>query len=363
MMKRTCIVGAVVLWLVPGWATAQAPAVTGNEPLIIERVLVKVNGQIITKTDLEARQIAEIRSRGVQPRNDIELVNLLREVTPGVITTAVDELLMVQRGRDLGYSLSDEQFAEILTSLRTENQFETQEEFEAALRDSEGLTMSDLRRMMENQMLVSQVQQIEILSRVAITDVEAREYYDSHTEEFTQPATATLREILIAVPESPQGVSVARDDEARVVAETTVARLRAGEDFATLADELSASPSKSNGGLIGPLLVSEYSDTIQDLIASLEVGGVTDPGRTSQGYQILKLEARSDPILRPFDEVRDDISNNVFNDRRLAEYSRYLDTLRSEAVIEWKTEELRELYEQYRATEGNGAAAPGSLDD
>lgn len=355
MLKRTCIVWAVALFLVPSWATAQAPADGGAEPVIIERVLVKVNGQIITKTDLEARQIAEIRNRGVQPRSDLELVSLLQEVTPGVIANAVDELLMVQRGRDLGYSLSDEQFAEILINLRQENEFETDEEFEAALRESEGLTMSDLRRLMENQMLVSQVQQIEILSRVAITDVEAREYYDTHAEEFMQPATATLRQLLIPVDETPQGVSVAADDEARVVAQTTVARLRSGEDFATVAAELSDSSSESAGGLIGPLLVSEFSDAIQKLIASLDVGRIADPRRTPQGYQIVRLEARTEPVLLPFDEVRDNISNNVFNDRRLSAFSRYLEELRSEAVMEWKNDELRLVYEKFRADEANSA--------
>jgi len=357
MLKHSCIVGAVALLLVPGWAVAQAPDGTA-EPIIVEQVLVKVNGQIITKTDLETRQIAEIQSRGVQPTSDFELVNLLREVTPGVIASAVDELLMVQRGHDLGYTLSDEQFGEIVTNIREENQFETDEELETALREAD-LTMSDLRRQMENQMLVSQVQQIEILSRVAITDVEAREYYDTHAEEFTQPATATLRQFLIPVAETPEGVSVAVDEEARVVAETTVARLRNGEDFAAVAAELSGSPEESAGGLIGPLPVSEFQDAIQELIGSLDVGGIADPRRTPQGYQIVRLEARTEPVVLPFDDVRDDISNNVFNDRRLNEFERYLDQLRSEAVIEWKNDELRQIYEQFRAEQADSAPPPG----
>ena len=117
--------------------SAQVPDAPGDVPTFIERVLVKVNGEIITQSDLEARQITEIRSRGIQPRSDIELSNLVREVTPGVIVNAVDELLLVQRGKDLGYQLSDEQFDEILFNLRTENQFETNEEFEQALQESE----------------------------------------------------------------------------------------------------------------------------------------------------------------------------------------------------------------------------------
>ena len=349
--SRSPLVGIIALALLgtPTAGRAQPAEGAATAPVIIERVLVKVNGQVITQTDLESRQISEIRTRGVQPQNNIELSNLIREITPSVIASAVDELLLVQRGRDLGYQLSDEQFDEIVGNLKAENQFESDEEFAEALRESEGLSVDDLRRLMERQMLVSQIQQVEILSRVTITDIEAREYYESNLEEFTEPGTATLREILISVPEGPDGVNVAAVDEARVVADTAVARLRGGEDFSTLADEISESPSKSNGGLIGPLLVSEYSETIQEVIASLEVGDVADPIRTPQGYQIVMLEARQADAVRAFDDVRDNISENVFNDRRLEEYSDYLESLRAEAIIEWKNDELRQLYETYRA--------------
>ena len=75
---------------------------------IIEQVLVKVNGEIITKSDLEARQINALRQKNpnFRPANDAELKKALEDVTPGVIVEAVDELLMVQRGKELGYTMS-----------------------------------------------------------------------------------------------------------------------------------------------------------------------------------------------------------------------------------------------------------------
>ena len=75
---------------------------------IIEQVLVKVNGEIITKTDLEARQIAALRQKNpnLRPDSDAALQKALAEVTPAVIVDAVDELLMVQRGKELGYTMT-----------------------------------------------------------------------------------------------------------------------------------------------------------------------------------------------------------------------------------------------------------------
>ena len=75
---------------------------------IIEQVLVKVNGEIITKSDLEARQIAALRQKqpNLRPDNDAALQKALADITPEVIVDAVEELLMVQRGKELGFTMS-----------------------------------------------------------------------------------------------------------------------------------------------------------------------------------------------------------------------------------------------------------------
>src|SRR5580765_952193 len=86
---------------------------------IIEQVLVKVNGEIFTKSDLETRQIQEIRQRGKQidlntEQGNAELRKTITEVTPSLLVSVVDEMLVVQRGKELGYKLSDEQFKSVL---------------------------------------------------------------------------------------------------------------------------------------------------------------------------------------------------------------------------------------------------------
>ena len=338
-------------------AQASAAAPGGETRRILERIVVKVNGEILTQTDLENRQIAAIRGGGTQPETNAALYQLLAEVTPGVIASAVDEMLLVQRGKEMGFALVDDQFREFVDNLKQENNLETDEELAEILEQQEGITFDELRRIIERQMLVGQVQQLEILNRVSITDVEAREYYDANIDEFTEPATATLREVLITVQDGTSGVNLMADQQARVRASAALARLRDGEDFALVAVEVSDSGSKIAGGLIGPLQLSEISPSVQEMIDTLEVGEVSEVMRNPQGYQILKLEARTDDAAQPFEDVRDNISNNVFNDRRLEEYDKYLTDLRDTAIIEWKSEELREAYEQFRA---NPPEAPPS---
>ena len=351
----------VVVWT--GSALAQPPgAVPGDDNRrILERIVVKVNGEILTQTDLENRQITAIRGQGEQPGTNAELYQMLAEVTPRVIANAVDEMLLAQRGKELGFQLSDDQFREFLDNLQQENNLESDEELAEILDQQEGLTLDELRRLIERQMLVGQVQQVEILNRVSITDVEAREYYDANIDEFTEPATATLREILISVPEAAAGVNLVADQQARTKATAVLERLSGGEDFGLVAAEVSDSASKANGGLIGPLQLSQLSGSVQKTIGILEVGDVSEVIPNVQGYQILKLEARTDDIVRPFEEVRENILTSVFNGRRLEEYEKYLDGLRDTATIEWKSGELQEAHDQFRANPPAPADTPPPL--
>src|SRR6186997_2958541 len=171
-------------------------AVVATIPLraeIVEQVVVKVNGEIITKTEFEARQVAELRNRPELAKSsagNAEFVRAVAQITPDLILNAVDELLLVQRGRESGYALGDQQFAQILENIKTSNNLQDETKFQEALKQ-EGLTMADLRRNLERQMLVSQVQRAEILDKISVTDEEARAFYDAHRQEFTSPSEVT----------------------------------------------------------------------------------------------------------------------------------------------------------------------------
>ena len=160
-MKRTTL-SLVLLTLVAAGVSAQS-----NN--IIEQILVKVNGDILTKTELEQRQIQALRQRdpNFRPGSDADLQKALAEVTPGVIVDAVDELLLTQRGRELGYTLGNEQFGNIIENIKKENKLENDEQFQAALKQ-EGMTLEDLRKQLERNLLVTRVQQAEVMGKISV---------------------------------------------------------------------------------------------------------------------------------------------------------------------------------------------------
>ena len=136
---------------------------------IIEAVIVKVNGDILTKTELETREVAALRQRGQQSLSDEDLKKAIAEVTPQILVDTVDEMLILQRGRDLGYKLGDDQFKDVLDRIKKENKLETEEQFEAALKQ-ENLTLAELRKSLEKQMIVNRVQQNEVMGKISVTE-------------------------------------------------------------------------------------------------------------------------------------------------------------------------------------------------
>jgi peptidyl-prolyl cis-trans isomerase SurA len=338
MNYRSNIVWAGALFL--------ALAVTRIEGQIIEQVLVKVNGEIVTKTELETRQIAALRQRdpNFRPDDDEALQKALAEVTPAIIVSTVDEMLMVQRGKELGYTMTADRFNSIVENIKKENKIESDEALQAALKQ-EGMTMADLRRQLERTMLVQQVQQTEILQKLQVTDTELKAYYEGHKGEFATVPQITLREITINVPTTAQGINVAQDDAARAKAEDVRVKIVAGEPFARLAADYSDSGSKANGGLVGPLSRSDLSDELQKAIEGLKTGDVTPVLRTSRGYQIIKIENLQTSTTKPFEDARSDIADKIANEKRQGEYLKFIARLRAEAIIDWKNDEVKKAYE------------------
>jgi peptidyl-prolyl cis-trans isomerase SurA len=329
---------------------------------ILEQVLVRVNGEVVSKTEFEDRQLAALRNRpelaNVTPAS-LELQKAVAEITPDLILEAVDELLLIQRGRELNYALGDAQFKDILESIKKSNNLTDEAQFQAALKQ-EGMTLADLRRNIERNMLISQVQSTEVTQKLSVSDEEARAYFESHRAEFTTPSELMLREILIEVPSTDRGVNVAEDDQARARAAEIRQRLLKGEPFERLAAETSASPSKANGGLIGPIHMDELAPQLQELLGKLKVGEVADVIRTTRGYQILKLESRTEGRSRTFEEARSDIGRRVIEGKSRAAMQKYLDELRAQADIKWRNAELQRAYDQALAKRRQqaGVAAP-----
>jgi parvulin-like peptidyl-prolyl isomerase len=211
--------------------------------------------------------------------------------------------------------------------------------------------------MLEKRMLIGQLQQREVATKIDVTESEQKKYYDEHPQEFATTPSVTLREILVTVPTDPKGVNAAALEDAQKKAEGIRARVVKGESFEKLAGELSEAPSKANGGLIGPIPKNELDESLAKMLAGMKTSEVTPVVRVPNGLEILKLESSIEGTIIPFEQARNQITDRLMQQRQGAAMQAYLKKLRGTALIEWKNEEMKKAYEAGLAAEPPAPAA------
>jgi peptidyl-prolyl cis-trans isomerase SurA len=315
-MRRLCAFLIPSLALVPCASRAET----------IERVVAKVNGQIITLSEFQSRQIAAAQGARVDPAG---VGAFLRQNNAKILQDAIDEILILQKAEDAGIRAPSAWIDEAIEGIKKENKITTDEQMQEALA-REGLTLAELRANIERGVLRRIVMQRDVQPKLEASDADVRaEYEKLKATEFTQPATVTLQEILIS--EAAGGQALARE-----LAE----RARAGEDFQALARAHSTAPSRANGGDLGQLVQGDLHPDLEKVAFELAVGSISDPLPVEGGYRLIRVVARTAGSTTPFDAVKDRVRDRVMMTRFDKAYDEYVAELRKNASVELRVREV-----------------------
>jgi parvulin-like peptidyl-prolyl isomerase len=288
---------------------------------IVERVVVKVNGDIVTLSEFATRQAQAAQAARITPERAEQF---LRENNARILQEAIDDLLIAQKAADLGVKLRPEYVKDAIDTIKKENNLATEEAFQEALRH-EGLSLDDLKRNIERSIVSRQVLYREVESKSVVSDAEALKDYEARRAEYERPASVHLQEILVRSEAEARGL---------------VARARAGEDFATLAKESSVAASRAAGGDLGRIVRGEMTPELERVAFALAAGAVSEPIAVADGFRVLKLAERNEAGLVPFDEAKPEIVKRLGQARRSAEYERFLEGLRKNAIIDIRVREV-----------------------
>jgi parvulin-like peptidyl-prolyl isomerase len=278
----------------------------------IERVIVKVNGDIVTQSEFQARQIAALQAARTPPER---IEAFLRENNARILQEAIDDLLLVQRAAELGMRLRPETLADFIEGIKKENNIPSDEALLEQLR-REGMSLDDLKRNIERSVLRREAIQRDLASRVVVTEEAVRADYDAGVAAYTRPETVRLRQILVS--------------DAALAAQL-LARARAGEDFEALARGFSEDASRDAGGAMGSFARGELAPALDRAAFALAVGEVSEPVATADGFRILKLEERAPSGVTPFEQVKGEIRERLVRERWAKEYDAYIAELRKAA--------------------------------
>jgi parvulin-like peptidyl-prolyl isomerase len=347
MTRRRARTGCfLVLAAVVGAAGSRAeqigvPQQTARDQGVLEQIVVRVNGDPITKTDIDERVRV---TRALAPKDAAvsgaaDAIDLL----PRILSDAIDELLMMQRAAELGLGVTEDDVDRVVATVRADSHATTDEAFDAILQ-SEGIALPALRASVKRQLLIERVRQ-HVFRRVSVGDEEARREFDRQNTGATRDRLVTFRELCVRVPAHGQ-VDDKERDRALVRLVAAGDKLGAGADFADVARTYSDAPSKSSGGTVGPVGVTGLDPAVRSALSGLRPGRVSRPVATAEGYCFLKLEKDVPGGVRSYREHRDAIIERLLAEKQRAALEDLLKRLRAAAILQWKRGDMRAMYER-----------------
>lgn len=263
-----------------GGAFAQARERNGDY------IVAVVNTELVTAVEVERRvQRAQEEARRAGQRLPPE-----PELRQQVLDALIEERVIVTYARESGMKIDEPDLDRAVQGVAQNNQL-TPAQLRERLR-AEGIDYGRFRANLKDQMMIERVREREVYQRIRITDAEIDGFVEQRRQALKADAELSIAQVLVAVPDGADEATVAAR---RARAEQALARVKAGEDFAAVARELSDDASRDKGGELGMRPTSRLPDLFVEAVRNLSRGELAPaPVRSGAGFHVLKLVDRKD---------------------------------------------------------------------
>jgi parvulin-like peptidyl-prolyl isomerase len=305
---------------------------------IVEEIVAKVNGEIITRGELEEKnkQIeAAAAQAGLKGASRDERV---KEAQSHVLEQEIDNLLLVQKGKDLPGLTVDAEVTKYFNAIQAQYKFNDEAKFHDFLQQQTGKTFEELKDEKKRELIAQRVVSYEVVSKISVPEADLQKYYDEHKAQYMREEEVFLSQIFISLEgKTPEQIAVAQQRALELVA-----RARKGEKFSELARDNSDDPETSqNGGYLGaPSKRGELKTELEAVVFTDKAvkGYITDPIRLTSPptILILKVEEHYAAGQASFEEVREDVQQAIQGPRMQPKVRDYLTKLRAEAFLQIK---------------------------
>ena len=308
----------------PAAAAEAAATADPNKPVpgTLPDVLARVNGEAITKADLEQR-IAQMEMAAGQ--------RVPTEKRDAIYRKALDDLINVKLLRNevttRNFPADEKTVDEQMQKIR--GQFPSDEEYRKAL-SSRGMTPETLRANMLDETRINKMMQAEAAGATPVTDAEIREFFEKNPDKFKQPEAVRASHILIRVQPGDE----AANKKALAQIQSVHKQAKAGKDFGDLARKYSADGSAERGGDLNFFTKDAMVPEFSNAAFALKPGQISDIVQTSFGYHVIKLTERRPAGSIPLEQVTEQVRQHLTQTRQREKAEAFVKVLRSKSKIE-----------------------------
>ena len=281
----------------------------------------EVDGKVITREDLD-KAVEELKAQygDSLPASDTpEYAELQKQVAERLVN---EEILWFEADKR-NLTISDEEINQQVDTYKEQSGGE--DAFNQKLEEN-NLTLDRLKDQIRKSLLFQKLYPEVTKDAELVTDEQALKYYNENPTQFQQPEMRTVSHILVA-------------DEA--TANAVKSRLDAGEDFATVAKEVSTDPgSKDKGGDLGevPTEGSGFVPEFEAAMNGLAVGQVSAPVKSSFGYHVIKVTAVKPAGTQTFDEVKEELKQGLGMENQRTAFEAWFEGVKGEYEVIYAAE-------------------------
>ena len=276
---------AAVCFVSPSISRAQE-----GEPVVVDEVIAQVNDGIVTLSQLKREMRERIDTMKQNGMTEQQAAAEVEKRKPELIAILINEQLLVQKGKelDLTQRVEDEVNKRML-QVAKENNITSMDKLCEAMKQS-GISCDDTRATMRTEIMKQAVLEGEVDSKIfyGFSSDELHKYYEAHKDKFLKPESVQLSEIFL-------DLAGKNDADVKARAAELVKQARGGADFCTLAAAYTDRPA-ANGQKpckVGEFPVPELRPDIAGAIKNVPAGGVSEPLKSDDGYQILRVDQRT----------------------------------------------------------------------
>ncbi|HWH81601.1 MAG TPA: peptidylprolyl isomerase [Burkholderiaceae bacterium] len=286
ILRRSAACAAAALAVCAASPFAAAQTRSTATPNTADYIIAVVNQELVTNAELQSR-LARIREEAAKGSTPLPPAPELRRQ---VLQALVDERVQVTNARETGPKLDEAEIDRAVTNVAVQNQM-TLAQLRQRLQQ-QGLPYATFRNNLKDQLLVERVREREVNQRIKISDADIDALIEQRRAASGKAVQLNIAQILVTVPEGAPAEQLA---QRRARAEAALARVRAGEDFGTVAKEISEDGNKADGGVIGLRPADRLPDLFVESVRRLKPGEVTpELVKSGAGFHVLKLLARQD---------------------------------------------------------------------
>ena len=275
MNRKLTLVGLLLVTFCSGMAAG-----ADDETLLIDRIIAIVGEDVVMLSELrdEATKLARrLEQQGVSPMPTTAAIQ--RQAFDSLVLT---KLQLAEAAR-LGIEADEDTINRAISAIAANNDMSV-----AQLRDAleaEGMDFRKFRETMRDEIVVRRLRNREVTDRVEVTKSEV----DSYLERSSGASGRTEVHLLYIMIETPEGATPAQREAARVRALEVVERVRAGEDFRSIAQQVSDGQNALQGGDLGWIGADSIPPLFQPYVAKMDEGETQGPIATSRGFHIIQL--------------------------------------------------------------------------